>query len=50
MKLEDIKKCLINAVENELQRSIYNAAGVISRTRLQEVFEETIKDIYEETI
>ena len=47
MKLDDIKKSIYNALESELQRAIYNAAGVISRYALIEIFEKTIEDIYE---
>ena len=47
MKLEDIKKSLEHAAEVELQRAIYNAAGLLERSRLNAVISDTIFDIYD---
>lgn len=47
MKLEDIKKSLEHAAEVELQRAIYNACGLLARSEVDDIYNKTVKDIYD---
>ena len=47
MKLEDIIKSLEHAAEVELQRAIYNACGILPRFEVEDIFNKTVKDIYD---
>ena len=47
MKLEDIKKSLSHAAEVELQRALYNAAGILEVSEIQKILHATMNDIYD---
>ena len=50
MKLEDIKKSLEHSVKVELQRSIYNACGILERSEVFKLFTDTLDDVYGDSI
>ena len=47
MKLEDIIKSMKHAAEVELQRAIYNVCAFFVREDVEDIFNKTIKDIYD---
>lgn len=47
MKLEDIQLSFRNALENELKRSIYNAAVIFTDWEIETIVADTIHDIYD---
>lgn len=47
MKLEDIKKAVVNAAESEFKRAFYNAAAVISNPDLRSLFYSLCHEVYD---
>lgn len=46
MKLEDIKKAVVNAAESELKRAFYNAAAVIDPDYLSALLDSLYAEVY----
>lgn len=50
MKLEDIKKAVVNAAEGEFKRAFYNAAAVMAAADIEMLYASLHKEVYESSL